>query len=115
MATAVLYIGWNRPHPGREGDAYRYLMTEADAALEQFQQQGFFESREHLALTAHGVGPGGFLLLFGERAKLDELRRTDAFERLAMRLGTLFSELAVVPGLNRTGIEAVMKRNPDLA
>lgn len=115
MATAVLYLGWNRPHPGREGDAFRYLMTEADAALAAFHQQGYFESREHVALTAHGAGPGGFILLFGERARLDELRRTDAFERIAMRLGFLFSEFAIVPGLNQTGIEAVVKRNPDLA
>jgi len=114
MATAVLYIGWNRPHPGREADAYRYLMTETDAALDAFQQQGFFESREHVALTAHGAGPGGFILLHGERARLDELRRTDAFERVAMRLGFMFSEFAIVPGLNKAGIEAVMKRNPDL-
>lgn len=115
MANAVLYIGWNRPIPGREADAYRHLMTECDSAFATFESQGWFESREHIALTAHGAGPGGFMLLFGNRAKLDELRRTDAFERVVMRMGMLFSDFAIVPGLNREGIEAVMKRNPDLA
>ena len=75
--------------------------------------QGFFESSENFALTAHGGDLNGFILLHGERAKLDELRRTDAFERLVMRLGGLFSGLGVIPGLNGAGIQKVMERVKD--
>src|SRR6266496_1296038 len=76
MATAVLFMGWNRPVVGREGDAWKFLMGEGQAMLANFQKQGFFERIERVALTPHGGSVNGFLLLFGERAKLDELRRT---------------------------------------
>ena len=111
MATAVLFIGWNRPQPGKENEAYRHLMTEGNAALDQFQKQGFFESREHVGLTPHSGDLNGFILLFGERAKLDELRRTDEFEKFSMRLGMLFTNYGVVPGLNGAGIEKLSKRS----
>ncbi len=114
MATAVLYIGWNRPHVGREADAFRFFTTELSAALDKFQADGFFEHHEQVGLTAHGCGPGGFALLLGERARLDELRRTDEFERIAMTLGMLVSELAVVPGVNRAGMQAVLERRREL-
>lgn len=114
MATAMLFIGWNRPHPGREGEAFRYLMTEGNEALDQFKSQGFYESREHCALTAHGGDLNGFILLFGEREKLDELRRTDAFEKFSMRLSMLMNGVGVIPGLNRVGLEAAMKRNSEI-
>jgi len=114
MATAVLFIGWNRPYPGREGDAFRFLLSEGTEMLEKFKADGFYESREHVGLTAHGGDLNGFMLLFGERAKLDELRRTDAFEKFVMRLGTLMNGLGVIPGLNSAGLEAAMKRNTDI-
>ena len=43
MATALLYIGWNRPVAGKEAEAWKYFMEEGDAALSKFQKQGFFE------------------------------------------------------------------------
>jgi hypothetical protein len=52
----------------------------------------------------------GFVLLFGERPKLDELRRTDDFEAFIMKLDELFDGLAVIPGVNWEGIQAAMKR-----
>jgi len=110
MATAVLFIGWNRPHLDREQQAFEYVMTEGAAALDAFQREGFFESRESFALTAHGGDLNGFIILHGERAKLDELRRTDEFERFSMRLSSFFSGLGVVPGLNGAGIAKVMER-----
>ena len=50
------------------------------------------------------------VILFGERAKLDELRRTDEFEAFVMKLGSLVGRLGVVPGVNWDGMQAVMKR-----
>jgi len=67
MATALLYIGWNRPVAGKETEAWKYFMEEGDAALTKFQKQGYFERVERVALTPHGGSVNGFLLLFGER------------------------------------------------
>lgn len=109
MATAVLFIGWNRPHPGREDEAYGFLMTEGKAYLDS-QQGKYFERVETLGLTAHGGDLNGCVILFGDRVKLDELRRTDEFEAFAMKLGSLFDKLGIVPGVNWEGIQAVMAR-----
>jgi hypothetical protein len=114
MATAVLYIGWNRPIAGKETEAWKYFTEEGQAALAAFQKQGYFERLERIALTPHSGTVNGFLLLFGERAKLDELRRTDEFERFSVRLMMLFDGYGVVPGLNGEGLEKAMARNRDL-
>ena len=109
MATAVLFIGWNRPHVGLEDKAFGSLMTEGGDYLRKNQGTSF-ERMETIALTAHGGDLNGCILLFGERAKLDELRRTDAFEAFSMKMGSLFAGFGVVPGLNGEGIQAVMAR-----
>jgi hypothetical protein len=114
MATAVLYLGWNRPFAGREGEAYKFLMGEGRDVLGKFQKQGFFERIEQIALTPHGGTTNGMVLLFGERAKLDELRRTDEFEHFSMKLMSLLDGYGVVPGLNGEGLEKAMARNKDL-
>jgi hypothetical protein len=109
MATAVLFIGWNRPYPGQEDKAYGFLTTEGANYLRS-QEGKAFERMEMIALTPHGGDMNGCVILFGERAKLDELRRTDGFEAFVMDLGSHFDRLGVVPGLNWEGIQAVMKR-----
>ena len=114
MATALLFIGWDRPVAGKEKEAWKYFLEEGDAALTKFQKQGFFERVERVALTPHSGDLNGFVLLFGERAKLDELRRTDEFERFSIRLMTLFEGYGVVPGLNNEGLAKAMARTKDL-
>jgi hypothetical protein len=114
MATALLFIGWDRPAAGKENEAWKYFMEEGDAALTRFQKQGYFERIERVALTPHCGSLNGFVLLLGERAKLDELRRTDEFERFSIRLMTLFEGYGVVPGLNNEGLQKAMARTKDL-
>jgi len=114
MATALLFIGWNRPIAGKETEAWKFFMEEGQGTLAKFQKQGYFERLEQVALTPHGGTTNGFLLLFGERAKLDELRRTDEFERFSMRLMRLFDGYGVVPGLNSDGLQKAMARNKDM-
>jgi len=114
MATAVLFIGWNRPTAGRESEGFKFLMGEGKDILGKFQKQGFFERLDQIALTPHLGSVNGMLLLHGERAKLDELRRTDEFEHFSLKLMTLFDGYGVVPGLNGEGLERAMSRNKDL-
>jgi hypothetical protein len=114
MATALLCISWNRPIAGKEAEAWKYFIEEGDTALSKFQKQGYFERVERVALTPHGGTINGFLLLFGERAKLDELRRTDEFERFSIKLSMLFEGYGVVPGLNNEGLAKAMGRMKDM-
>jgi hypothetical protein len=113
VANAILFIGWDEPHVGMEDKAYGWLTTEGIGYLRGLEGKSF-ERLEVFALTPHGGDVNGGILLFGERAKLDELRRTDAFEGFVMKLVGLVSGLTVVPGLNWEGIQAIMKRRPKL-
>jgi hypothetical protein len=109
MATAILFIGWNRPHVGMEDKAFGWLTAEGLAYL-RGEEGKSLERVEPFALTAHGGDLNGGVILFGERARLDELRRTDGFEAFMMKLGSLFDRVGAIPGLNFEGIQAVMKR-----
>jgi len=114
MATAVLFIGWDRPVAGKETEAWKYMMNEGQETLAKFQKQGFFERLERIALAPHSGTTNGMILLFGERAKLDELRRTDEFERFSMQLMMMLEGYGVVPGLNAEGLDKAMGRAKDL-
>jgi hypothetical protein len=114
MATACLFIGWGRPVPGREKDAFGFLMGEVRPFVRKLQSEGWFESHDFVGITPHGGDLSGFILLKGERAKLDELRRTDEFERISMNLNLRFFGYGVVPGVTGEGIDKVVERNPDL-
>lgn len=113
MATACLFIGFNRPFQGREAEAWKTLDTSL-ATIEGLKKEGWFESYEVIGLTPHFGSTNNFLLLKGERAKLDELRRTDAFERFSMTLARLLDGYGVVPGVTLEGLRKVQERTSDL-
>lgn len=114
MATAHLFIGWNRPLPGMQKDAWAYLAGDGMKQLAAWKKEGWYESSEMFALTPHGGDLNGFFILKGDRAKLDELRRTDAFERWSMSLAERFDGYGVVPGVTEEGLRKVMERIPGL-
>ena len=114
MSTACLFIGWNHPIPGRESESYRVLMHEALEQVEKFKRDGWCEDYEIIGLTPHCGSMNAFFLLKGERARLDELRRTDEFEGFSMRLTRLFTGYGVVPGVTLEGIRKVAERQPNL-
>ena len=114
MATACLFLGFDRPVPGREKEANNFLLREATEVFQRYKRDGWFESFQFVGLTPHGGDLNVFILLNGARAKLDELRRTDDFERLSMRLNSLFQGYGVTPGVTDEGIPKVAERNPDI-
>jgi hypothetical protein len=114
MASACLFLGFDRPAPGREKEASTFLIREAPEIFQRYQRDGWFETFQFVGLTPHGGDLNLFVLLGGERAKLDELRRTDDFERLSMRLNSLFLGYGVTPGVTGEGIARVADRNPDI-
>jgi hypothetical protein len=109
MGQAVLFLGWKTPNPGMDEKAMGFLSTEGMAFLKKHEGK-YFERMDVLALTPHGGGLTSGMILHGDRAKLDEFRRTDEFESFSLQLARLFSGYGVVPGLNFDGIQAVMKR-----
>lgn len=114
MANACLFIGWNRPNVGMNKEAWGFLMNQGMEMLNNWQKKGWFETHDQFGLTAHGGDLNGMIILQGERAKLDELRRTDEFERFSMRMSELFGNYGVVPGVNGKGIQEVAARNKEM-
>ena len=99
IEKAVLFIGANRPNPDREQDAMN-LWRETPAWLDAQQKAGWFSRWDGFWLTPHGGDLNTAFVCYGERAKLDEWRRTDEFEAWVFRAGRSFDNLGVVPGVN---------------
>lgn len=59
-------------------------------------QQANIEAFEPVFLQAHGGDLGGFVLVRGERAKLDNMVASEDFQRLAIRAETAVDHFGVV-------------------
>jgi hypothetical protein len=107
---AVLFVSCNRPIIGREQDAMKHWM-ECGAWFESQQKAGFFSRWDGFWLTPHGSNMNCAFQFFGERAKLDEWRRTDEFEAFVFRTGSCMEGLCVVPGVSYSaGAETMARR-----
>ncbi len=107
--TAVLLIGWNEPRPGKEKESLS-LWQEGKGYFDKLQKEGWFERYDTLGLTPHGGDLNGAFLLYGQRAKLDELRRRDDFEAIIFKLSTCLTGIGVVPGVAGEGIDQALSR-----
>lgn len=106
---AVLFISANRPIVGREQEAMR-LWLEAGPWLDGQQKSGYFTRWDGFWLTPHGGDMNSGFACYGDRAKLDEWRRTDEFEAFVFRMGMCLTDLSVVPGVNYAAGKEVMER-----
>jgi hypothetical protein len=97
MADAVIFIGWGSPVRGREQKSLT-VFGESIAYWNTLQQEGAIEAVETVLLDPHGGDLAGFALLKGERAKLDEVRQRDEFQKLVVRAGLIVDNLGVVNG-----------------
>lgn len=106
---AVLFIGANRPIPGREAEALS-LWAESSAWLDAQQKAGWFSRWDGYWLTPHGGDLNSAFTCYGERAKLDEWRRTDAFEAWVFRAMNCLSNVGVIPGVHFNAAQETMAR-----
>ena len=106
---AVLFIGANRPVVGREKEATS-LWMETSAWLDSQQKLGWFARWDGMWLTAHGGNLNTAFVCYGDRAKLDEWRRTDGFETWVFRAMNCFEGLGVIPGVNFAASRETMER-----
>jgi hypothetical protein len=106
---AVLFIGSNRPHIGREQEAMAFWQ-ETGPWLDRMQKAGWFSRWDGFWLTAHGGDLNGAFVCYGDRAKLDEWRRTDEFEAWVFRASSCVSGLGVIPGVNFAAARETIER-----
>lgn len=96
MADDALFLGWGEVVRGRETKAVE-VFNESIQYYGQLQQDGKIESFEPYFLAPHGGDLGGFVLLHGERAQLDEIVRSEEFERLQTRVSMIVDGSGTVP------------------
>ena len=106
---AVLMIASDRPLMGREQEAMG-MWAEMGSWLDSQQKAGWFARWDAYWLTPHGGTMNCSIQCFGDRAKLDEWRRTDEFEALVFRMSTCVGNLMVVPGVSYAAARETMER-----
>ena len=95
MATGALMIGWGSVVPGREQKSLQ-VFNEAIQYYTRLVQQGTIESFEPVALEPHGGDLEGFVLVRGDREKLNALRTSEEFLRLNNRAALVVNNLGVI-------------------
>ncbi len=105
MAEAALFLGFGQAARAREPQALDLF----DAGLRYFaalQEQGEIESFEPVVLAPHGGDLRGFVLVRGERAALNRLRRHEEFRRLTARASLVVDNFGVVSAYVGEGLQA---------
>lgn len=95
MSDDAVFLGWGEVVRGRESRAIE-VFNESIEYYSKLQQEGKIESFEPWFLTSHGGDLSGFVLLRGDRAKLDEVVRSPDFEMLQTRVSMIVDRLGVV-------------------
>jgi hypothetical protein len=95
MADEALFIGFGEVVRGRERKAVE-VFNESIQYYGQLEQDGKIEGFDAWFLEPHGGDLSGFVLLRGERERLDEIRRSAEFERLETRAGMIVDRTGVV-------------------
>lgn len=103
MSNSVLFYGWNRALPGREKEAGA-LFQEYFQYLGGLQQEGMIDSFEAVLLTVHGGDLNGFFVIRGDIVKLDEIRRTEEFNKYITLAGHLIDGGGLISGFTGEGV-----------
>jgi hypothetical protein len=98
MADYGVFIGFGFPARGREEGAVK-VFQETLEFLGSQAQQGNVESFEPVFLQPHGGDLGGFVLVKGEREKLDAIVASEEFNRIMTRAQVVVDHVGVVNAL----------------
>jgi hypothetical protein len=104
MAEAGLFIGWGAPVRGRESKGLD-VFGESIQYWGRLQQEGRIESFEVVLLYPHGGDLGGFALLRGSHAQLNDVGGDEEFLRLTARAGLVIESLGIVRATLGEGLE----------
>lgn len=107
MVDAAIFIGWGNPVRGREPKALA-VFGESVAYWSTLQEEGAIEAVETYLLEPHGGDLTGFTILKGDRAKLDEVRTREEFQRRVVRAGLIVDNLGVVNATTGDALEQQM-------
>ena len=98
MANDVLFLGWNRPVPGREHEASELFMQSMHY-YESQKKAGNLTSFDVVVLDPHGGELNGFILLRSPRAKLDAIRASAEFDAIMIKASVYLQDVGTVSGV----------------
>jgi hypothetical protein len=107
MANYALFIGWGNVVHGREEMSLR-VFQETVEFWGRAEQDGQIDAFEPFILEPHGGGLTGFMLIYGERDRLDRMRESEEFELLMTRAGAVVDDLGVVTAYAQEALGRVM-------
>lgn len=81
MANHALVIGWNKAVPGQEKRALEGFQRSMSFWGKQLVERNI-EAFEPFFLSSHGGDLNGFMLIKGEREKLQKIRWSDEFREI---------------------------------
>jgi len=102
MSNSVLFVGWGLPVRGREQQAIK-VFSEWVEMLGGLQKKGTINGFTPVFLDPHGGDLGGFFVIVGASAKLDELQHGEDFTKAVTRAQLIAENFGVVRG--KTGDE----------
>ncbi|MEA2374829.1 MAG: hypothetical protein QOD53_1292 [Thermoleophilaceae bacterium] len=96
MAGEAIFIGWGQVVRGREKKAFE-VFNESVQYWGSLQQDGKIEGLDVVLLAPHGGDLFGYALLKGDGAALDEVQRSDEFQRVTARAAMIVDGIGIVP------------------
>ena len=114
MAGEAMFLGWGQVVRGREQLALRVFQETAEYWA-KLQQDGRIESFRPFLLRPHGGDLGGFWLIQGERAALDEIQSSEEFVRLIARAGAIVDNLGVISAVTDDALASQMGTYAEVA
>ena len=97
MADTCLFLGWKKPCEGRQKAAMELFAT-FTGYLEQQVRSGALESYEPVFLSPHGGDLNGFILMRGDAAKIESLKRQPQFRELTTQALICLENYGLVEG-----------------
>jgi hypothetical protein len=109
MAGEALFIGWGSVVRGREKVSLG-VFAEAMEFYGRLQQEGQIDRFDVCLLSPHGGDLAGFIILYGERTKLAEIRFSEESERLIVRASSVVDNVGVIPAYSGDALAAQLGR-----
>jgi hypothetical protein len=109
MAGEALFLGWGPVARGREQKAVQ-VFQETIEYYGRLQQEGQIDSFEPVLIAPHGGRLGGFVLLRGEREKLDKVRSSEEFEMAVTRAAAIVDDVGVINAYTGESLGQTMSR-----
>ncbi len=97
MAEGTLFVGWGAVIPGRERQALEVL-GQTLQYYDRLRQEGQITGFEPCLLEPHGGDLDGFILVRGDRDRLNQLRSNPEFLHNLNRAQLVVQNLGVVMG-----------------